>query len=341
MSNFKKLSQDSSLSSLSSIPSLPNKLNHQSVISPLLKEDSEIGKSTTSIVMGSQENQKRLKVLHKSTSIQLGSPQTPVGFRKRADSGVSLKRRVAGSIIIETPSDQLNSKSIDFSEDLYNKIEGYLDEEGLDIVEAETFRSGFMQVLKIMVVENSENDPEGMTNFGLQRKLSSPVPQLNTISSKLFLKRRASTNEQTFSSLTVSPSKPTSTDDSVIGSNLNKATNEGESEDGKKKYFGVKSNKGKLATLVSVESRQELGSEVFDYNPSITIDSSPRGFLKSKNIVESLESIVFDGLKKPLIKFIPVEQTPGRRRVTLFATMSEEKDSSPKHLPPCTSLKKL
>jgi len=299
MSNSKTLFQNTSVSSIGSLPT-PLLEPMQIDTFPRQEEQSDSSQHATSILLSPLEKDKNPRLLLKSCSIQEEKKlpeKSLVTLRNRSKSGATKIKRVEGSIIIESCHDpSVKSNSIEFNEDLYNKIEGFLDEEGLDIIEAETFRSGFFQVLKIMVVENPENEGKE-ENSSLQRKLSCPVPQLDTISSKLFLKRRASANdEQTFST----PSKNFSYDGPMVG--MPKKEKEDEI---KQKYQSQ--NKNKLATLLSVgESRQELESGVFDSRPPTTMESSsPKLGRRAKHFVESLENIVSDGLKKPLVKFIP------------------------------------
>jgi len=216
-----------------------------------------------------------------------------------------------GSIVIETPINNRSKKGLaslgSFNDVLYDRIDEFLDKEGLDITEATTYVSNFMQIIKLKVVESSgslESVGRNTTQLNCLRSQSASTTNLNmdVRTSKLFQRRVSHSQEP---SPRIAFRNNAYSDDNFVSE---------ESKDNVKQLHtlvGLKgkeklspSFKSKLRTLLSVDSC-DMDSEAMGVSPSRRAELSPVSIYSGGAFIQSLEKLSPELPPHTSLKFIP------------------------------------
>jgi len=235
-------------------------------------------------------------------------------------------KRFAGSIIIENqmseqfePGLMKKQSNGSFSSDLYNKIEEFLDMEGLDIIQTESFMDGFKQIIKIQIEESPEKEGDDLSEDREQltvvRFMSSPLMISDDLSSSTLQRRRA---------LKVKRAQSENGTPDLNCQFLIPACQADEYEDHKEIKSALLPNsatrKKQFESLSCVESCDEQSEVPGNETPVWKIDS----LTQRNSLIQGFEKLLPQNGIRATVSFLEEkEETPGGRKDVFFSPQSK------------------
>jgi len=213
----------------------------------------------------------------------------------------------AGSIVIETPIHNASKKGSigSFNDVLYDRIDQFLDKEGLDITEATTYVSNCMRIIKLKVVESSGSPDSASRNTSqlncLRSQSASATNMMDVRTSKLF-QRRASHSQEPTPRVAFRNNTGYSDDNFVSEESRDNVKQLHNMIKGKEKLSP--NFKNKLKTLLSVDNDDldSMGS------PSRRLELSPVSIYGGEGFIHSLEKLSPELPPHTSLKFFPQSQ---------------------------------